>query len=68
IRRNTADQLYLALTGSVEEPTEESLEVEEILTNTDWNDPIPRLKEARNNLYPLLGIKPPVSKPSNLNN
>ncbi|CAG8461477.1 14387_t:CDS:10 [Funneliformis mosseae] len=35
IRRSTAEQLYLTLTGSVEEETEESLEIEEILTNTD---------------------------------
>ncbi|CAI2185042.1 19151_t:CDS:2, partial [Funneliformis geosporum] len=64
IRRSTADQLYLTLSGSVEEETEESLEIEEILTNTDWNESVSKLKEIRNRLYPLLDIKPPVLKSS----
>jgi len=64
------------------------LEIEEILTNTDWlvliiyflkknyklflnkiiflnrNESVTQLKEIRNKLYPLLGIKQPVLKSS----
>ncbi len=64
------------------------MEIEEILTNTDWlvliiyflkknyklflnkiiflnrNESVTQLKEIRNKLYPLLGIKQPVLKSS----
>ncbi|CAG8506383.1 18612_t:CDS:10 [Dentiscutata erythropus] len=62
IRRLTADQLYLTLAGSVEDESEEILKIEDILVNTDWDSPVPQLKELRNQLYPLLGLKLPNFK------
>ncbi|CAG8507011.1 2497_t:CDS:2 [Acaulospora morrowiae] len=65
VRRSTADQFYMALTTSAEdEESEEMLQIEDILANTDWNGPVPQLKEIRNELYPLLGLKQPVFKSS----
>ncbi|RHZ45413.1 hypothetical protein Glove_680g46 [Diversispora epigaea] len=65
VRRLTADQLYLTLTASIEdEESEEMLQIEDILTNTDWNNPVPQLKEIRNQLYPLLGLNLPVFRSS----
>ncbi|CAG8526298.1 11369_t:CDS:10, partial [Scutellospora calospora] len=60
VRRLTADQLYLTLTGSTEDESEEMLKIEDILVNTDWDSPVPQLKELRNQLYHLLGLN--VSK------
>ncbi|CAG8798261.1 11150_t:CDS:2, partial [Racocetra persica] len=62
VRRSTADQLYLTLTGSIEDESEEMLKIEDILVNTDWDSPVPQLKELRNQLYPLLGLKQPNFK------
>ncbi|CAG8433293.1 13041_t:CDS:10 [Ambispora gerdemannii] len=74
IRRTTADQLYLTLTSEsvgeedVEMKDDEEgesnennswVQVEDILANTNWDDPIPNLKETRAQLYPILGILPP---------
>lgn len=67
IRRLTADQLYLTLAGSVEDESEEILKIEDILVNTDWDSPVSQLKELRNQLYPLLGLKKPNFKTSNTN-
>ncbi|CAG8736301.1 24921_t:CDS:10 [Gigaspora margarita] len=67
IRRLTADQLYLTLAGSVEDESEEILNIEDILVNTDWDSPVSQLKELRNQLYPLLGLKKPNFKTSNTN-
>ncbi|CAG8463919.1 114_t:CDS:10 [Diversispora eburnea] len=62
VRRLTADQLYLTLTSMEDEESENLLQIEDILANTDWNNPVPQLKEIRNQLYPLLGLKLPVFK------
>ncbi|CAG8498625.1 14423_t:CDS:10 [Ambispora leptoticha] len=75
IRRTTADQLYLTLSAESideedvemnndEEASSENdsstwIQVEDILANTNWDDPIPKLKEIRAQLYPILGISPP---------
>ncbi|CAJ0917320.1 21456_t:CDS:2 [Entrophospora sp. SA101] len=47
IRRSTADQLYLTITSAAEnEESEQMLQIEDILTNTDWNDSIPEIKKT----------------------
>ncbi|CAG8754985.1 3398_t:CDS:10 [Cetraspora pellucida] len=67
VRRSTADQLYLTLTGSIEDESEEMSTIEDILVNTDWDSPVPQLKELRNQLYPLLGLKQPNFKKPDTN-
>ncbi|KAF9924456.1 hypothetical protein FBU30_005578 [Linnemannia zychae] len=59
IRRTTADSMYLMLSGSVDEPTEETLEVGRILTDTDWNMTVSALTPIRDRMYPLLGLEKP---------
>lgn len=64
VRKSTAIKLYEALIihgDSCESVPEENLEtILEILSDTDWGQPLTEVRPIRNNLCELLGIKPPV--------
>ncbi|CAG8486755.1 6341_t:CDS:2 [Paraglomus brasilianum] len=61
IRRLAADQLYITLTATiVEDEPDEMVEIEEILSTIDWSDPVSKLKEIRDRLYPLLNVPKPT--------
>ncbi|KAG9297370.1 hypothetical protein G9A89_009454 [Geosiphon pyriformis] len=45
-----------------EAATNLKMQVEDILTNTNWDEPISNLRLIRDQLYPLLGVPPPVVK------
>ncbi|KAF9121044.1 hypothetical protein BGW39_010898 [Mortierella sp. 14UC] len=64
IRRTTADSMYLMLSGSVEAPTPESVEVGMVLVETDWNSAVGVLTPVRDRLYPLLGLEKPKVVPA----
>lgn len=37
------------------------LQILELLSETDWGEPLPKIRPVRNQLCTLLGIKPPIS-------
>ncbi|KAJ3203816.1 hypothetical protein HDU82_006287 [Entophlyctis luteolus] len=61
VRRGASESLYIALTTAGEEVLEEYSEnidmIEEILLSTDWDLPAAGLKENRQKLLALLGLK-----------
>jgi tubulin-specific chaperone D len=65
VRKSTALKLYEALVvhgDSIDRMTEESLdEVLELLSETDWGQPLPEIRPIRNKVCDLLGVKAPVS-------
>lgn len=71
LRKTTAIKLYEAiiLHGDTSCIPEENLEeVLEILSETDWGQPLSEVRPVRNKLCELLGVKPPIiAAPSELN-
>ncbi|XP_063705548.1 tubulin-specific chaperone D [Culicoides brevitarsis] len=65
VRKSTAIKLYEALVihgDTCESIPEENLEaILEILSDTDWGQPLTEVRPIRNNLCELLNIKPPVA-------
>lgn len=65
VRKSTAIKLYEALIiygDTCESVPEENLEtILEILSETDWGQPLTEVRPIRNNLCELLNIKPPVT-------
>lgn len=63
VRRFTAEKMYLALLAAEKAVSEEVIsEVEEILTNTLWDDKIETAREQRNRISDLVGIPRPKIK------
>ncbi|XP_018322258.1 tubulin-specific chaperone D [Agrilus planipennis] len=68
IRRSTATKLYEALLVYGDNsviPSENLDEIMNILSMTNWEEPLENLREIRNNLCTLMNIKKPVSKSVN---
>jgi tubulin-specific chaperone D len=65
IRKSTAMKLYEALVihgDTIETISEENLdEVLELLTETDWGQPLTEIRPIRNRICDLVGVKPPTS-------
>lgn len=64
VRKTTAIKLYeaLILHGDTTSVPEDNMdEILEILSETDWGQPLEEVRPIRNNLCALLGVKPPVS-------
>ncbi|KAL1931108.1 hypothetical protein VTP01DRAFT_10245 [Rhizomucor pusillus] len=63
IRMEVADQLYSYLTVMDDDQvTEGTMEAIEIITGTDWAESLQVVKQARDQLYPLLDIPQPILK------
>lgn len=64
LRKTTAIKFYeaLILHGDTSCVPEENLEeIQEILSETDWGQPLAEVRPIRNKLCELLGVKPPVA-------
>lgn len=60
----TGENLYIALSSV---PAEVSEEIEELLLNTDWSEPVSVLRPAVFALYPRFGLAPPKLVKTNPN-
>lgn len=70
IRKTTAIKLYEALIihGDTCYIPQDNLDtILELLSETDWGQPLPEVRPVRNQLCELLGIKPPASVSSTQN-
>lgn len=64
VRKTTATKFYeaLILYGDQTDIDEENMdEVFNLLTDTDWGQPLEQVRPIRNELCRLIGIKPPIS-------
>lgn len=64
VRKSTATKLYEAIVthGDTCGIPEENIDlILELLSETDWGQPLTEIRPIRNQLCTLLGIKPPVS-------
>lgn len=64
VRKTTATKFYeaLILYGDQTDIEEDNLdEIFNLLTDTDWGQPLEQVRPIRNELCRLIGIKPPVS-------
>lgn len=68
VRKSTASKLFEAIVVHGETcgiPVENIDEILELLSETDWGEPLPQIRPIRNKLCDLLGIKAPVSAVAN---
>ncbi|KAJ9050980.1 hypothetical protein DSO57_1009064 [Entomophthora muscae] len=56
VRIVTSEHLYLAISAS---PIDDSEEIEDLLLNTDWSEPLAVLRPLVFALYPRFGLSPP---------
>lgn len=71
VRKTTATKFYeaLILYGDQTDIPEENLdEVFNLLTDTDWGQPLEQVRPIRNELCRLIGIKPPIAANSSAGN